>query len=96
LVRSDLINTSLEFGLQAIYDNKFWLGGGYRINESITGLLGTTLLNNKLRLGYAFDFVSNASAAKSATSHEILMVYALPAARIGKKSIIRTPRYRYN
>jgi hypothetical protein len=52
-------------------------------------------MNGHLRVGYAIDIVVGGVNAKSATSHEILMSYSIAALRAGKKSIVRTPRYRY-
>ena len=95
ILKSDLNSISAEAGAIATYDSKFWLGASYRTSDAVTGLLGANLLNGNLRVGYAIDLIVGGKNAKSATSHEILMSYALAALRAGKKSIVRTPRYRY-
>ena len=58
-------------------------------------LLGLNLLkDNSLRAGYSFDYVIQNRDAKQATSHEIMVSYALPVGVYGEKKIIRTPRFR--
>lgn len=82
----------------ATYQNRFWAGLGYRLQDAVMATVGANLgRNNALRFGYSFDFqVSGQSrAAKSATSHELLLAYALPAPDARKKPIVRTPRFRY-
>lgn len=95
VVKSDLSTISAEAGAIATYDNRFYFGGSYRWDDAATAMIGANLMNNSLRLGYAFDLVITGSAAKSATSHEIMASYTIQPFRAGKKSIIRTPRYRY-
>ena len=95
IIKSDLSTFSAEAGAMATYDNTYWLGASYRTGDAISALLGANLLNGSLRVGYAIDLVVGGANAKSSTSHEILLSYALAALRSGKKSIVRTPRYRY-
>ncbi|WP_394992980.1 type IX secretion system membrane protein PorP/SprF [Emticicia sp.] len=95
IIKSDLSTISAEVGAMATYDNKYWFGASYRTGDAVSTLLGANLMNGSLRVGYAMDIVVGGANAKSATSHEILLSYALAALRAGKKSIVRTPRYRY-
>lgn len=92
---NNLSITSFSAGAIATYDSRYWVGGSYRVGDAVTALLGANLLNNSLRVGYAIDIVVGGANAKSSTSHELMLSYALSAPRAGKKSIIRTPRYRY-
>jgi type IX secretion system PorP/SprF family membrane protein len=95
IIKSDLNTVSAEAGATATYDSKYWLGASYRTGDAVSALLGANLMNGSLRVGYAIDIIVGGANAKSATSHEILLSYALAALRAGKKSIVRTPRYRY-
>lgn len=95
IIKSDLSTFSAEAGAIATYDNTYWLGASYRTGDAVSALLGANLLNGSLRVGYAIDIVVGGTNAKSSTSHEILLSYAIAALRAGKKSIVRTPRYRY-
>ena len=95
VIKSDMKTISPEAGAIATYDNRFWAGVNYRWQDAASLLVGTTFLNNSMRIGYAFDWITAGVYAKSTTSHEILLSYVLAPPRAGKKSIIRTPRYRY-
>ncbi len=93
MVRSDLVSSSVEAGLMVTYNQRLWIGGNYRNQDAGSLLLGTNLLDNTLRLGYALDIVTTGVNAKSATSHELFLRYVLSPVKRGKKSVIKTPRY---
>ncbi len=78
------------------YANRFWAGIGYRLQESaiVTGGINFGRAN-ALRVGYSLDLVLVSTQARSLTSHEIILGYALPAPDARKKPIVRTPRFRY-
>ena len=85
-----------SLNLVGTYDNRYWAGLGYRLKEGVMATVGINLMrNNALRLGYALDIITSGTQIKSATSHELLLSYALPALDVRKKPIIRTPRFRY-
>lgn len=88
--------TSIEAGLRATFNDKFWGGVGYRFGEAATGMLGVYLLkDNALRFGYAFDYTVVDAAAKAPTSHEIMLGYRLPKSKNTTNPPIRTPRYNF-
>lgn len=88
--------TSIETGLRATFNNKFWGGVGYRFGEAATGMLGVYLLkNNALSFGYAFDYTVVDAVAKSPTSHEVMLGYRLPKSKNTTNPPIRTPRYNF-
>lgn len=75
-------------------------GGKTLSNDDIILYVGVNLLKNKqnmnaLRIGYAFDFVTNGVRAKKRTSHEIMLSYIVPTPWELPKPKIRTPRYRH-
>lgn len=97
LYRSDFTQNSLQATLNGTYLDKYFIGGGYRLNDAAIILLGMYFLpNNALRLSYSLDLTTSAITAKSPTSHELLLSYALPAPKLwgGKKTPVRTPRFR--
>lgn len=97
LYKSDFTQNSLQATLNGTYLDKYFIGGGYRLNDAAIILLGMYFLpNNALRLSYSLDLTTNAITAKSPTSHELLLSYALPAPKLwgGKKTPVRTPRFR--
>jgi type IX secretion system PorP/SprF family membrane protein len=93
MVRSDLVSTQVEVGALITYNQRLWLGGNYRLQDAGSFLIGTNLLENKLKLGYALDIITEGQGAKSTTSHELFLRYVLGSLRMGKKSIVKTPRY---
>ncbi len=93
MVRSDLVSTSLEAGVMVTYNQKMWIGGSYRNQDAASVLLGTNLLDNKLKLGYALDIITTGANAKSSTSHELFLRYVLAPVKVGRKSVVKTPRY---
>lgn len=75
-------------------------GGRTISNDDIVLYLGINLLQNKqnqdaLRLGYAFDYVTNGASAKARTSHEIMLSYMIPNIWGPQRPPVRTPRYRH-
>lgn len=89
-------SSSLTANLIGTYDNRLWAGLGYRLGDALMATAGINLMrNNALRVGYSLDVTAGGIGAKSPTSHEILVAYALPAPDARKKPIIRTPRFRY-
>jgi type IX secretion system PorP/SprF family membrane protein len=96
IVKSDLKSHSWEVGATTTYLEKFYVGLSYRSSDAVTILAGINLQkDNSIKLGYAFDYVLNGKAAKAVGSHELMLVYRLPAIKFASKSIIRTPRFRF-
>ncbi|MEQ9288410.1 MAG: type IX secretion system membrane protein PorP/SprF [Cyclobacteriaceae bacterium] len=96
LIKTDLNNYSFDLSAIATYDEKVWGGVSYRDNEALILLMGYSFLDdNKMRVGYAFDYVVGEQKAKQPTSHEIYVRYNLPNISTGGKKIIRTPRFRF-
>jgi len=97
--------------LANIDDYKYWAGASFRqsfvdqevndggkqlITDDFFVVLGISLLKDKaLRIGYAFDLVTSGVDAKSGTSHEIMLSYALPVSLEKRKTPIKDPRYRH-
>ncbi|MFN4147713.1 MAG: type IX secretion system membrane protein PorP/SprF [Runella sp.] len=87
---------SIEGGVMATWDEFFFGGITYRSGDSFNFILGINMLANRaLRVVGAADVTSTGRSAKGPFSYEVLLSYALPALTRGKKTIIRTPRFRY-
>ena len=94
LFRSDLTSYTFDISSLASYKENIKIGVSYRYNEAAVLFLGYSLLkDNRLHVGYAFDYVISNVKAKNFTSNEILLRYDLPAPQIKKP--IRTPRFIY-
>lgn len=90
-------NFSYDVSVMATHQNKINGGIAYRGEESVSLILGYSLLrDNSLKLGYAFDLVTGGLEAKSPTSHELMLRYVLPTtSREVERVIQRTPRFRF-
>lgn len=90
-----LVASSLDLNLLGTYDGRYSVGVSYRTGESITALAAANVLNNKARLGFAYDLVTFGQTAKRPGSLELLLSYVLPAPNSTPRPIVRTPRFRY-
>jgi type IX secretion system PorP/SprF family membrane protein len=89
-------NYSVEGGVRATLDDRFWAGLNYRYDESVSGLVGASFgPDNRFRVGYAFDFIAFHQDALAFSSHEILLSLRLPKVGLITRPAIRTPRYSF-
>lgn len=90
-------NFSYEASVIATHQNKISGGLAYRGEESVSFILGYSILkDNSLKLGYAFDLVVSGVDAKAPTSHELMLRYTLSdISRQVERVIQRTPRFRF-
>ncbi|MEQ8469989.1 MAG: type IX secretion system membrane protein PorP/SprF [Marinoscillum sp.] len=96
LVRSDLSAVTFDVGGIVTWSNKMWSGLSYRRGESMILYLGYSLMeNNRLKVGYSFDYVFQDQTAKAATSHEIFVRYDLPDLVFGGRKKVKTPRFSF-
>jgi type IX secretion system PorP/SprF family membrane protein len=97
LWKTDFNTSALEGGAIFTYSERYWLGGSYRLNDAGIIIAGISMLkDNALRFGYSIDLTTVGATAKAPLTHEILLSYAIPAPRLlaGKKTPVRTPRFR--
>ncbi|SFO14845.1 type IX secretion system membrane protein, PorP/SprF family [Algoriphagus ornithinivorans] len=90
-------NFSYDVSVIATHQNKISGGLAFRGEESVSLILGYSLLrDNSLVLGYSFDLVVSGLEAKSPTSHELMLRYRLTdISRNVERVIQRTPRFRF-
>lgn len=94
LLRSDFTSYTFDVSGLATYKKVISIGASYRYDEAIIGFLGYNFLkNNKLFVGYSFDYVVHNVNAKAPISHELVLRYDLPTPQMRKP--IRTPRFFY-
>lgn len=96
LVKSDISTVSVEGGATVTYNKRYWIGGTYRQQDTYFIVMGGVYLlaDQSLRLSGAYDMVIGQNKTKAPSSFEVLLSYALPS-KTGKKTIIRTPRFRF-
>lgn len=84
-----------EAGARVYYNKLIYAGGAYRNEDAAMGLLGVSVLQNKLDIGYAMDITTSNSLNKKPLSHEVFLRFRIPERSIRQKPApIRTPRFR--
>ena len=83
-------NTPVEFDLTAnfLLKEKLWLGATYRTQDAI-GLIAQWIFNNKLRIGYAYDYSTTKLQNYHNGTHEIMVSYELRTLT----ELVTSPRY---
>ena len=86
-----------ELGARVEYRDMFWVGGSFRLNDAAIGMMGVSLLNNRLNLGYSIDYTLVNVDAKSLLTHEVFIKFNLPTFKLGVEAVpIKTPRFKIN
>ena len=84
-------------GARVEYRDMFWVGGSFRLNDAAIGMMGVSLLNNRLNLGYSVDYTLVNLDAKSLLTHEVFVKFNLPTFKMGVQAVpIKTPRFKIN
>lgn len=83
----------LSYDLTAnfLYNEKFWLGASYRINEQTAAIGGIVdfQVSRQLRIGYAYEKPISDIASYTTGTHEILLMYEFRF----MSSKLKSPRY---
>jgi len=83
----------LSYDLTAnfLFNEKFWLGGSYRINEQTAAIGGIIdfQISRQLRIGYAYEKPISDIASYTSGTHEILLIYEFKFL----SSKLKSPRY---
>lgn len=79
---------SIEGNLSFLIYDKVWLGAMYRYNAFV-GANISYVINEKFKIGYAYDYSTNAIQNYGANSHELMLNFSLKTKSKGFKS----PRY---
>jgi type IX secretion system PorP/SprF family membrane protein len=98
LVRSDVVETQMDFSAIFQYNDNIFLGGAFRgynnTSRDAVSILGGLKLSEKVTFGYAYDItISNLSTVQNGV-HEILINYNLNKRIFGGRppAIIYNPR----
>lgn len=81
---------SYDITANFLFNEKFWLGGSYRINEytSALGALVDFQATKQIRIGYAYEYPLSEINQFSSGTHEILLMYEFI-----KSNRVKSPRY---
>lgn len=76
LFKSDLAGWQVDINTNVVFDDRFWGGISYRVNDAVALLMGLELING-LKVGYSFDLVTSAIGYYGFASHEIFVSYSV-------------------
>jgi len=65
---------SLDLTINALFNNKFEIGIGYRLDDSISGLFNFRVTES-MRIGYAYDYTTSNLGRFNSGSHEIFVLF---------------------
>lgn len=80
--------TSYDVNLNALFFEKFEIGGSYRLDDSFSGLVNFAVTPT-IRIGYAYDAVQSDIRRFAPASHEVMLLFDLNFPR----KVSRSPRY---
>lgn len=84
LVKTDATITTFDLNATAVYDNRFWLGASYRLNDAIIPMAGFMIpafSSNEdlgLKVGFAYDYTTSHLKNYSNGSFEVFLNYCVP------------------
>lgn len=78
----------LDLTANFLFKEKFWLGAMYRSQSSV-GVIAQWIFDKSLRIGYAYDYMTNNIQGYQSGSHEIMISYELKTL----KEVVSSPRY---
>ncbi len=73
-VKSDEASTQIDANMLLAYNNRFWGGVSYRLEDAIVAMVGMNITND-LKLGYSYDITTSSLNGFSNGTHEILLGY---------------------
>jgi type IX secretion system PorP/SprF family membrane protein len=79
--------TKADIALKVMYKNTVWLGGGFRTNDAFYAMIGYNH-DQKIKLGYSYDFTTTALKSYSNGSHELFMAVSFGKIKQGN---VNTP-----
>ncbi len=79
---------AIDGSLAVIFYDRFWLGGNYRIKESV-GAYAQFQLNNQFKIGYGFEVTTSKLVKYNYGTHELMISYDF----IYKHRDLASPRY---
>lgn len=81
---------SFDISANLLFYEKFWIGGGYRINEQAAAIGGIVdfQISKQMRIGYAYEYPLSDIRPFTTGTHEFLLIF-----EVFKSNRIKSPRY---
>lgn len=80
--------TSVDFSANFMFNDKFEIGGTYRLEDSFGAMVNYAITPN-IRLGYAYDHIVSDLDITTPSSHEVILLFNLNF----PKKVSQSPRY---
>jgi type IX secretion system PorP/SprF family membrane protein len=91
LLKTDFSSMQLDLSSRLEYDNKYWGGLSYRIQDAVVIMAGINI-SGGLSIGYSYDLPTSQIITVSSGSHEILLVYSFEYVSEKRKSKFKSIR----
>ncbi len=78
-----------DISVNALYLDRFELGGAYRVNDSFSGLMSIGVTSD-IRIGYAYDYTTSNLGKFNSGSHEVFILFDL---NLMGKGFDKSPRF---
>lgn len=95
-VKSEAVSTQVDLNMTVLYNNFFWGGVTYRLQDAIVPIFGVNYepgtIPGTFRIGYSYDFTTSQIRKASSGSHEIFLGYCFkiaPEIRITRHKTVR-------
>jgi len=75
LIKTDMSSLQCDLSARLEYDNKYWGGVSYRLQDAIVFLAGLNITSG-LSIGYSYDLPTSQIITVSSGSHEIVLMYS--------------------
>ncbi len=66
----------IDMIVKAQYRDRIWVGGGYRVNDGVLGLVGVNI-SSTLNIGYSYDYSTSPLQPFTSGSHEFVIGFLL-------------------
>lgn len=72
----DPMPVGVDINVKAQYRDRLWFGGGYRVNDGISAMVGLNI-SNIFNIGYAYDYTTSKLQNYTKGTHEIVLGFML-------------------
>lgn len=81
---------SFDVSANFLFNDTFWIGGGYRVNQNAAAIGGIAdfQVSKQLRIGYAYEYPISDLRPYTSGTHEVLLMF-----EVFKSKRIKSPRY---
>lgn len=74
MIKTDLVSWQMDISVLMEWNNRFWWGAAYRVQDAVSLMAGVKVLNGMM-IGYAYDLPTSKIIKASGGSHELFLSY---------------------